>query len=73
MDPILLKPAEVARLLGIGRSKVYELIGNRTLKSIRLGKCVRVPAESLHEWVQAQLASSAHRDADPSETRSGPR
>lgn len=73
MDPILLKPGEVAMLLGIGRSKAYEMIASGTLRSIKLGKCVRVPAESLREWVEAQLQLSEHGDTDPHGTGSVPR
>lgn len=73
MEPILLKPGEVAMLLGIGRSKAYEMIASGTLHSIRLGKCVRVPAESLREWVQAQLASSEQADTEPPKAGRSPR
>ena len=73
MDPILLKPGEVAMLLGIGRSKAYEMIASSTLRWFRLRKCVRVPAESRREWVEAQLALSEQRDTDPHGTGSVPR
>ena len=40
---LLLRPAEVAESLGIGRSKVYELISSGQLPSIRIGGSLRVP------------------------------
>lgn len=54
MDRILWKAIEVAELLGIGRSKVYELIANGTLPSVRIGASVRVPADALRAWIGKQ-------------------
>ena len=51
---LLLRPDEVAQSLGIGRSRVYELISSQLLPSIRIGRSVRVPADKLRDWVQAQ-------------------
>jgi excisionase family DNA binding protein len=43
----LLKATEVARLLGIGRTKVYELMAAGELPVVRIGRFVRVPRRSL--------------------------
>ncbi len=51
MDKLLLTPVEVARALGIGRSKVYELLQTGQLASVRIGSCRRVPAEALHSFL----------------------
>ena len=37
MDRLLLRPAEAAEAIGIGRSKVYELLASGDLPSIRIG------------------------------------
>ena len=37
MDRLLLRPAEAAEAIGIGRSKVYELLASGDLPSIRVG------------------------------------
>ncbi len=52
MEKILLKPFEVGQVLGIGRSLVYELIARREIPSVRLGRCLRVPKESLQQWLK---------------------
>jgi len=52
MQRLLLKPMEVADLLGIGRSLVYELIATGELPSIRIGRCIRIPSEALAEWIK---------------------
>jgi len=54
MEKLLLKPSEVAQVLGIGRSLIYELIARKEMPSIRLGRCIRVPSESLQRWLTAQ-------------------
>jgi excisionase family DNA binding protein len=50
-EPLLLGAAEVARLLGIGRTKVYELIARRQLPVVCIGRCVRVPRHQLQGWI----------------------
>jgi len=54
MEKLLLKPSEVGQILGIGRSLVYELIARKEIPSIRLGRCIRVPSESLQRWLKDQ-------------------
>ena len=54
MEKLLLKPSEVAQILGIGRSLIYELIARKEIPSVRLGRCIRVPTESLQRWLKDQ-------------------
>jgi excisionase family DNA binding protein len=51
MDKLLLTPVEAAKALGIGRSKVYELIQAGQLKSVRIGSCRRIPLDALHDFL----------------------
>ena len=51
MDRLLLTPTEAAAALGIGRSKVYELMQTGQLESVHIGACRRVPAEGLHRFL----------------------
>ena len=50
-DPILLTPTEAARALGIGRSKLYELLQAGVLESVHIGACRRIPTDALTELV----------------------
>ncbi len=52
MRKLLLKPSEVAEILGIGRSLTYELIASKEIPSIRLGRCIRIPSEDLTNWIK---------------------
>ncbi len=60
MDKLLLTPTEAATALGIGRSKVYELMQTGQLESVHIGACRRVPAEAVHSFLlQLRAAASA--------------
>jgi len=57
VERILLTPTEAARALGIGRPKLYELMREGSIRSIRIGSCRRVPAAALDEFVVAAAES----------------
>ena len=46
-DRALLQAEEVAKLLGIGRSKAYEMMAHGELPALRIGRLVRVPRHAL--------------------------
>jgi len=47
----LLTVDEVADLLRLSRSKVYELVASRTLPAYRPGGRIRVPAEAVRDYL----------------------
>lgn len=53
-QPLLLTVPQVAKLLNLGRTKVYELIGAKQLPVVRFGRAVRVSSASLQRWVERQ-------------------
>lgn len=65
MDRLLLKPAEVAETLGLGRSKTYELIAGSVIPSVRIGTSVRVPVDSLRAWIASQAGQTAKAEVTP--------
>jgi len=48
----LVSPAQAAAVLGIGRTKFYELIAAGEIRVIRIGRAVRIPLLALDEWIQ---------------------
>lgn len=60
MDNLLLRVPEVAASLGISRAKVYELLADGSLPSVKIGGCRRVRASDLIAYVNglASLTSS---------------
>lgn len=49
---LLYTVAEAAALLGIGRSKAYELAAAVSIPTVRIGRALRIPAEELARWIQ---------------------
>jgi excisionase family DNA binding protein len=64
MERLLLKPTEAAEVIGLGRSKTYELISKGVIPSVRIGKSVRVPVASLRTWIEQQLREQGQLQAD---------
>lgn len=52
MEKLLLTPSEAAKALSISRSKLYELIGQGRLSTVRIDTSRRVPAQALVEFIQ---------------------
>ncbi len=52
MNKLLLTPEEAAKTLGVGRNKVYELMGSGALRSLKIGRLRRVPTDALPELVK---------------------
>ena len=50
-DKLLLRPEEVAELISMGRTKVYELMKTGELESVQIGSSRRVPATAIAEYV----------------------
>ncbi|MFE4335895.1 helix-turn-helix domain-containing protein [Streptomyces sp. NPDC056831] len=50
---------EVMEALSLSRFKVYDLIRSRELKSIKIGRCRRVPADAVHAFIDHQLKEAA--------------
>jgi len=51
--PLLLNVKQLADLLGVADSSVYELIQEDDFPSLRIGKRIVVPKEELRKWISA--------------------
>ncbi len=58
MERQLLTAEEVAEVLHIGRTRVYELMAGGALRSVKIGRFRRVPVDAVREYL-AELAESA--------------
>ncbi len=54
MEKLLLKVSEAGEMLGVGRSRMYEMLATKELPSCRIGKSIRIPVKALDEWVEKQ-------------------
>ena len=52
VERLLLTPTEAAEALGIGRSKVYELLMGGAIESVLIGSARRVPADAVADYVR---------------------
>jgi excisionase family DNA binding protein len=52
------RPAEAARMLGIGRTKFYMLLEAGTIRSVKIDRLRLVPAEAIDEFL-ANAADTA--------------
>ena len=69
MERLLLRVSEAAVLLGIGRSKAYELVKAGQLPVVRIDRSVRIPLAALQTWVEQLPASEPTADQDPAPDR----
>jgi excisionase family DNA binding protein len=58
-DPITVRIPEAIRLTGIGRSKLYELIANRDVEIVKIGRCTLIPIASLHALIERAKSRQA--------------
>lgn len=59
LSPLLLRVHEAARMLGIGRTKAYELIAGGQLEVVRVGRCARVPVAAVVVYVETLRGDTA--------------
>jgi putative molybdopterin biosynthesis protein len=64
MEKLLFRPGEAAEVLGLSRTKVYDLIARGELPSVRVGHSIRVRAADLSSWLQDLRRDDS--EADPS-------
>lgn len=58
MESLLLTVEDAARRLAVGRTTVFGLVSTGRLRSVKIGKCRRVPEAALDEFI-ASLSVTA--------------
>ena len=51
MERLLLTAEETAKILGIGRTRVYELMRLGLIESVKIHGCRRIPTEAVRDYV----------------------
>lgn len=54
VEPICVKVNDAARMIGVGRTKLYELIASGEIEVVKLGKSTGITTASLHKMVMRQ-------------------
>ena len=47
----VLTPAQLQELLQIGRKQTYELINDNKIESVRIGRSIRIPRQSVDKFL----------------------
>lgn len=50
--PLALTVEQAAKVLNISRNLAYELVRQRRIPSLRMGRIIRVPRSRLEEWME---------------------
>jgi excisionase family DNA binding protein len=65
IDERLLRAPEVAQILGLGRSKVYDMMQSGELPVVHIGRAIRVPMQALQAWIRGRtIAALQSEDVD---------
>jgi excisionase family DNA binding protein len=54
--PLLLKVRDLQNVLNVSKTTAYELVNSKNFPAVRVGRCFRVPRESLKQWLEKQTA-----------------
>ncbi|MEU0967466.1 helix-turn-helix domain-containing protein [Streptomyces sp. NPDC005917] len=58
-DEELLTVPDVMARLKLGRSTVYDLIRSRRLPSLTIGRCRRIPARAVRDYIANEMQAAA--------------
>jgi excisionase family DNA binding protein len=48
-EPLTVRVPDAIRMTGIGRTKLYALIGSGEITALKVGRCTLITVDSLHE------------------------
>ncbi|GAA5045507.1 hypothetical protein GCM10023208_00060 [Erythrobacter westpacificensis] len=55
VEPICVRINDAARMIGVGRTKLYELISSGELEAVKIGNATRVTTASLRKLVRRRM------------------
>ncbi len=58
VEPICVRINDAARMIGVGRTKLYELIATGEVETVKFGKATRVTTASLHNLIRQRRISN---------------
>jgi excisionase family DNA binding protein len=62
VEPLLLRIPEAQAALAVGRSTIYQLIADGSLKAVHIGRAVRIRASEVRAWVERQADDESARE-----------
>jgi excisionase family DNA binding protein len=65
MEQLMYRPAEAARMLGMGRTVIFALIKSGRLRSLKVGGARLITADALRAFVrELEQESPSHSETD---------
>ncbi len=61
----LLTADEVARFMRVPRARVYELVAQRKIPAVRVGRLIRIPEDILQAWVSKRRGFALGAEPSP--------
>ena len=56
MEPLCVRPADAAKLLGLSRTALYLVLASGELESIKVGASRLIPMDALKKFIDARRA-----------------
>ena len=56
--PLLLKVTEAAKLLQLGRDRIYELVASGRLPALHFGRTIRIPRDALARFIDSECGKT---------------
>jgi len=56
IEPLVLRPEEVAEILRISKSQVYTLCREGEIPAFYIGRNLRIPSRDFSEWLDSQYS-----------------
>jgi prophage regulatory protein len=50
----MLRPSDLAPRLGVTTGRVYQLIAEGLIPSVRIGRAIRIPRDAWEQWLKEQ-------------------
>ncbi|MFI5282471.1 MAG: helix-turn-helix domain-containing protein [Candidatus Dormibacterales bacterium] len=70
--PLVLTPSDVQRVLRIGRRQTYSLLDSGAIRSVRVGRSIRIPRSNLLAYLSKPEDKSAEPTGNgPADARAG--
>lgn len=67
----LLRASDMARLLGVTRSRVYQLVRAGEIPAVRIGGALRIPRGAWEKWLGRQADAAINSTKEPMPVRAG--
>jgi len=54
LEPLAVRVPEACRMIGVGRSKLYELIADGTIEVVKIGSITVIPVAQLRAMIEGR-------------------